>query len=159
MGMYDFAPTQSGYNVIPNYTLPNGGVGASNLMGAGIQAQAQQATAPTTPGAPGVPDVNLGPTTPLGMNTGTMSLALGGLQTIGGLWAAFEQNKLAKKQFEFQKNVTNANMANQIQSYNTTLGDRIHARAYTEQGQAGGMTQAGAAQYMAQHSLQKPNLG
>lgn len=66
-------------------------------------------------------------------------LILGGLQLIGNLWGAWqankiakEQNRLAREQFEFQKTFATKNMANQIQSYNTTLEDRSYSRAHTQ---------------------------
>lgn len=70
--------------------------------------------------------------TGLGMNLGTGQLVLGGIQAIGNLWAAWEAQKLAKEQFGFQKDITNTNLANSIQSYNTTLSDRIGARSFME---------------------------
>ena len=59
--------------------------------------------------------------TPLGKNLGTANLALGAIGTIGNLWSAWQAQKLAKEQFNFQKGVTNTNLANQIQTYNTRL--------------------------------------
>lgn len=74
--------------------------------------------------------------TGLGMNLGTAQLALGGLGTIGNLWMAFNAQKLAKEQFSFQKGITNTNLANQIQSYNTSLADKINSRVAQEGGDA-----------------------
>lgn len=68
----------------------------------------------------------------LGFNMGTANLALSGLGTIGSLWAAFEQNALAKKQFNYTKQLSDTNLANQIQSYNTALADKARSRAVME---------------------------
>jgi hypothetical protein len=69
---------------------------------------------------------------PLGMNLDTASLALGGLQSLGNLWQAWEANKLAKEQFKVSTGFANTNLANSIQSYNTQIEDRSRARAFTE---------------------------
>ena len=77
---------------------------------------------------------NMGPATGLGMNLGTGQLLLGGLGAIGNFWTAFQAQKQAKEQFNFQKGITNTNLANQIQSYNTTLSDKINSRIAQEGG-------------------------
>ena len=80
----------------------------------------------------GVNDPDLGQTnqynTPLGKNLGTANLALGAIGTIGKLWSAWQAQKLAKEQFNFQKGVTNTNLANQIQTYNTRLSGLARIR-------------------------------
>ena len=83
---------------------------------------------------PGAGQINGGQQAPwqsleLGKNLGTAQLAFSGLSSLGNMYAAFNTNKLANKQFEFQKGVTETNLANSIQSYNTKLTDRAAARA------------------------------
>ena len=59
-------------------------------------------------------------------------LGIGGLQALTGLWGgynAYQANKIAKGQLAFQKEIGNANLNNQIKSYNTTLEDRATTRA------------------------------
>lgn len=67
-----------------------------------------------------------------GFNMDTANLALTGLSTIGNLWAAFNAQKLAREQFNYTKGVTETNLANQIQSYNTGIEDRARSRAVVE---------------------------
>lgn len=67
--------------------------------------------------------------TGLGMNIGTGQLALGGLGALTSVWGGMQANKLANDQFKFTKDTTNTNLNNQIKSYNTSLEDRINARA------------------------------
>lgn len=98
----------------------------------------------------GAPSLSTGQYNVPSMDTGSMpgsvgglsglqigGLALGGLQALGNLWGMFQANKLAKKQFKYTKQVTDTNLANSIQSYNTTLEDRIRARSFTEGRDAG----------------------
>jgi hypothetical protein len=63
---------------------------------------------------------------------GAASMVLGGLETLGTLWGAFQQNKLAKKSLKFQKQAFKTNLANSTKVYNTALEDRIRARYATE---------------------------
>lgn len=73
-----------------------------------------------------------GLTNQLGLNLPTFQLGLGALNTVGNLYGAFSANNLAKDQFKFAKNITNTNLNNQIQSYNTALEDRARSRATAE---------------------------
>lgn len=96
--------------------------GSSDAMLSMLQRIGQRGTtAPTAPVGSG-----------LGMNLDTLQLGLAGIGTLGNLWAAFEARNLAKKQFDFTKRVTSANMNNQVQSYNTALADRARSRAAVE---------------------------
>lgn len=70
--------------------------------------------------------------TGLGMNVGTGQLALGGLSALASLWGSSTQNKLAKDQFNFQKDFATTNLANQTKSYNTALEDRLTTRGAVE---------------------------
>ncbi len=63
---------------------------------------------------------------------GAASMVLGGLETLGTLWGAFQQNKLARKSLKFQKQAFQTNLANSTKVYNTALEDRIRARYATE---------------------------
>lgn len=65
-----------------------------------------------------------------GMQVGQM--AIGGITALGNLWNAYQQNKLAKDQFAFQKNAYNTSLADNRQTYNSALEDRIRSRYNTE---------------------------
>lgn len=86
--------------------------------------------------------------TSLGPNIGTAQLGLGALGALAGIWGAYNSNKLANEQFKFTKQTTNTNLNNQIKSYNTTLSDRIAARAAME-----GKDQAYVDDYLAKNKL------
>ena len=68
----------------------------------------------------------------LGMNIPTLQLGLGLLSSLGGIYGATQANSLARDQFKFGREVTNTNLTNQIQSYNTALEDRARTRAVQE---------------------------
>lgn len=67
-----------------------------------------------------------------GFNSNTIGMVMGGLQALGSLWNSYNQQKLAKEQFKFQKQAWQTNLANQTKTYNTALEDRIRARHFTE---------------------------
>lgn len=100
-----------------------------------------------------VPGVNTSLGSGLGLNLGTANLALSGLGTIGSLISGFGALDLANKQYKYQKALSNANLTNQIDSYNNSLEDKIRSRYVTE-----GKSSADADSYLSSHSLKDPNL-
>ena len=136
--------------------------GASNPTGVYMQGAASGYQVPqgiTGPGlgqvaAPQVGGMNNSLSTPLGMNIGTGQLVLGGIGTIGNLWSAWQAQKLAKEQFNYQKGITDTNLANQIQSYNTALSDRITSRGFTQ-----GDSQSTIDQYIEENSMRDRRKG
>ncbi len=85
-----------------------------------------------------------------GLNMDTARLGVAGIGTIGNLWMAYQAQQLANKQFDYTKDVTDQNVANQIKSYNTTLSDKIRSRVFTEGG-----TQQEADKYLQKNRLQR----
>lgn len=149
--------TGGSFTGIPNYT--NAPVGAMNPQGVQLQSMSspspvsspmQLGFQPGVVGNPGAPQIGAGggSETGLGWNMGTAELALGGVQTLAGIWNAWQANKLAREQFDFTKGITKDNLRNSIQSYNTTLSDRINSRAFTE-----GRPEGYAKQYIDENRL------
>lgn len=132
----DFQFGLPGSGKMPPMAGSNGSIFQPSIGTAGVTSQI---------GAPKMPG--------LGLNFETANLALSGLGTIANIWAAFQAQKLAKQQFNFTKDFANTNLANQVQSYNTTLADRARSRGFTE-GQAPGVTAA----YISQNSLPKKTI-
>lgn len=82
------------------------------------------------------------------LNTNNMQLVLGGVQMLGNLWNSYQQHKIAKEQLGLARETFETNLANNRQTYNTALEDRIRARHNTE-GRGSGETDA----YLSEHSL------
>jgi len=111
-------------------------------------------------GALQAPNVTVGPAigsesgvgqqqnSPFFSKDGGAGLILGGVQVLGNLWNTYQQNKLAKQQLSFAKDTFETNLANQTQTYNTALEDRIRARHHTE-----GKSSADTESYLDEHSL------
>lgn len=55
-----------------------------------------------------------------------------GLGAIGSLWNTFQQNKLAREQFKWQRDFANKNYANSVKNYNTSLETKADIRAASE---------------------------
>lgn len=114
------------------------GAAISNLNAptqTGITAPSPVSGAPA-PQVPGAPVPGGGAAAPSGpgffSQYGPAQFALGAIQTLGSLWNSYQQNKIAKESIAFQKEAYQTNLANQEQSYNTELEDRINARYATE---------------------------
>jgi hypothetical protein len=67
-----------------------------------------------------------------GFNLDGLEMISKGIGTIGSIWGAVQQNKLANEMFDFQKQTYADNYANQIASYNTALQERADGRASQE---------------------------
>ena len=108
----------------------------------------------TVPQASGVlgsaGSASVAPNLGLGWNVGTGQLALSGLGALGNVWSASQSNKLANQQFNYTKKITDTNLNNSIQSYNTALEDRIRARAKTQ-----GMSDDEVNSYLASNKLSR----
>ena len=123
--------------------MPNAG----NLSGIGVQI-------PGTNGTGVMPQVGGVNTTGAYSGGGFMDQIGGwsgissGIQTLGNLYMAYQQNKLAKESLKFQKDSYKTNLANQSQTYNTALEDRIRSRYNTE-----GKSSSEADQYLEKNSL------
>lgn len=77
-------------------------------------------------------------------------LGLGALGTLGGLMQSRQMLGLARDQFKHARDVTNTNLTNQIQSYNTALSDRARTRAVME-----GRDQESANKYIEENKLRR----
>jgi hypothetical protein len=86
----------------------------------------------------------------MGGPMGAAGAVISGIQTLGNLWMGFKAMKLAKKQYKFQKKMTETNLANQMKSYNTALADRARSRGVME-----GQSADQVAQYINSNSLMK----
>ena len=112
------AGTQGWGGEVMNPTQP------MNLQPLGISAPNTTPSAPAIGGWGGIQG--------LGMNIDTARLGLGGLQALGGLWSASQQNKLAKASFNHQKGILDTNLANSIKAYNLSVDDKFRSRAVVE---------------------------
>jgi hypothetical protein len=72
-----------------------------------------------------------------GISNDSLKLGLGGLQTIGNIYAAFKSAALARAQFNFSKSLATENYGNQIKTYNDKIKDVGANRAFVEGRPAG----------------------
>jgi len=75
-------------------------------------------------------------------------MILGGVQVLGNLWNSYQANKMAKEQMKFAREQWDTNLANQTQTYNTALEDRIRSRHNTE-----GRDSSETESYLSEHRL------
>lgn len=66
----------------------------------------------------------------LGANAPLFSAGINALSQGVGIYAGLKNLSLAKKSFNLQRDAYRTNLANQTQSYNTQIGDRIAGRSY-----------------------------
>ena len=125
----------SGYNpVMPE--MAGMGATATNaaVTGAGQNAAMGGLSAQTQ----GLIDQNINPITGAAIKPGFFGqggmaqIGLGAISTLGSLWNSFQQNKIAKKSLALQERTFETNLANQTQTYNTELEDRIRNRHKVE---------------------------
>ena len=142
------------YNQV-NYGMPQGG----GIAGAGIvdpMGSVMQGGTQYNVGGGSVVPGQMGQTGGQGgffrhgdgsFNWNSVGTIMSGISSLGQLWGAVQQTKLAREQFDFQKKAYKTNLRNSVQTYNTALADRINARYHME----GRSDQAG--QYLDEHSL------
>lgn len=80
--------------------------------------------------------------------TPAAQLGMSALGTLGGLYSSNKMLGLARDQFNHARDVTNTNLTNQIQSYNTALAGRARARGAME-----GQDQATIDKYIQENRL------
>lgn len=104
----------------------SGGVGAS---GASVSAPVSGVTDTSTVlNSPSGGGAQMGGSGNFWSKDGGAGLILGGVQVLGNLWNSYQAHKLAKEQMSFAREQWNTNLANQTQTYNTALEDRIRGR-------------------------------
>jgi len=67
-----------------------------------------------------------------GLNLGTFQFGVDAFGRLGNIWSGMQAQKLAKRQLDMIRSISDTNIGNQIQSYNTALGDRARSRAVAE---------------------------
>ena len=58
--------------------------------------------------------------------------AISGVESLGKLYLGYQAYRQAKDNLNFVRNAYNTNLADQRQTYNTALQDRVRARHFTE---------------------------
>lgn len=116
--------TQMGLNQVGASGAPMGNVGGPAVADVTVQA-------PQTPQTGGTGMGQQGGGSNFWSKDGGAGLILGGIQVLGNLWSSFQAHKMAKEQMKFAREQWDTNLANQTQTYNTALEDRIRGRYAT----------------------------
>ena len=72
-----------------------------------------------------------------GFNMPTLQMGLQGLMGLGNLYFGSKALGMAKDQFNFSKQMAQTNLRNQVNSYNTSLEDRLRTREQFNTGASG----------------------
>jgi hypothetical protein len=131
---------------LPSVQGPPMAPGTSNPLAPTISPTAPVTTQPNEFGMLG----SLGLWGEGGLNWENTSQLAKGVGSLASLWGAFQQNKIAQEQLDLQRETFDTNMDFQVQSYNTSLEDRIRARYQTE-----GRGQGAQRRYLNQHKLSR----
>lgn len=89
-----------------------------------------------------------------GLNMPTAQFGLQGLQSLAGMWNAFQAGSAAKKAINLQEKAFNANLGNQVASYNTALENKVRDSAHM-QGLSGRDYSSYIDSYLQKHALRK----
>lgn len=121
--------------------------GNMNSFGAAPAAQAPVAGAAAGDAAATAVDTSKGFMENFGGAEGLETI-FGGIEGLGNLYTAIQSLGMAQDTFDFNKKAWETNLANQTQTYNTSLEDTIRSRYVTE-----GKSDAEADNYISKHSL------
>ena len=128
----------SGYNPVMPEAMPGMGSTAMNAAMAPVSSAATDMTSGLSGQTQGLINNNINPITGAAIRPGFFGqggmaqIGLGAISTLGSLWNSFQQNKIAKKSLALQERTFETNLANQTQTYNTELTDRIENRYRSE---------------------------
>lgn len=144
---YDYNPNYSGGGSMSKSMMPMSGsdfqFGANNMSPSVNQFNAQQVI-PQQQAAPGM---FAGMKNWLGQE-GNLGAAVGGINALTSAWMGYKNYQNAKNSLNFQKEAFRKNFANQTQSYNTSLEDRIRGRSSDYNGK-----EADVQSYLSRHRL------
>lgn len=128
-GMGNVGPNTNN-TTVPNGPAMNGGMPSASMMGnigAGVGSNLAPRTSPRPQIRPeGLGEKEGGWMAGLGGMEGLKSIG-SGIQAAGNIFMAFQNNKLAREQFSFQKDAYRRNLANESQAYNTNLAGSAKA--------------------------------